>query len=107
MKKNLILISGFSGVGKSYLSTILERKGYIVTSASSILRKECSIELGDNVSRDILREYGKKMLVEQGEEYFANLLIKNLDLTKADSTHKGIPTTKILASKPESSLKAS
>jgi len=32
------------------------------------------------------------------------LLLKYI---KADSTHKGIPTTKILASKPESSLKAS
>ena len=78
----LILVSGLSGVGKSYLSKILEKKGYTITSASSILRKECSNELGDNVSRNILRKYGKEMLANYGEKYFADLLIKNLDLEK-------------------------
>jgi dephospho-CoA kinase len=77
MKKIKIAITGGIGAGKSFVSAIIEKKGFVVLHADSIAKE---LILNDSqVQRQILKEFGKDSFIAGkintkylGEKIFTN-----------------------------------
>lgn len=76
-----ILLIGLPGSGKSTMSILLKEKGWAIISAGDVIRE---LARSDNcgVTRSELQEYGKKLLMEKGDNHFAMLLAAKVDNTR-------------------------
>jgi len=79
----IIGICGESGAGKTTSTAILQEAGFLSYSLSGFLRQEAEAALDKPVRRQV-QAHGQAMNEQHGNQYYADLLIKNTDILEQD-----------------------
>lgn len=83
----IIGLTGEAGVGKDFVANRIAKRGFIIISASDILREHIA-NAGLVTSRALQTEFANKLRLEKGEDYFAKLALERA--LKINSNKQGV-----------------
>jgi len=82
----IVGITGYLASGKSTVSELLKKKGFIVYSCSDLIREECK-NRGLEITRDNLRTVGNELRKSQGSNVLAKWLKEKIILQGLDKNY--------------------
>lgn len=94
MTKCAIFLIGLPGSGKTTAATYLKNLGFFTISAGDVIRSLCRNE-GLPLTRENLSAMGRRFLSQHGEEYFAEILLRQAS-DKDKVVFEGIRPPKVL-----------
>jgi dephospho-CoA kinase len=94
MTQCAIFLIGLPGSGKTTAATYLKDLGFFTISAGDVIRSLCRNE-GIPLTRENLSAMGRRLLSEHGEDYFAEILLRQAD-DKDKVVFEGIRPPKVL-----------